>query len=71
MFDKLIAFYKEYKEARERKSYDADLVQALGLRFCGEWKACKDALIEHFKLEEDEFDYSLHHTLMPKLVEAV
>ena len=69
MFEKLIEYYREYSLARKKKPYCKDKVQAMGLRFCEEWNNSKKAICEHFKIPEDEFDYSLHHTLMPKLIE--
>lgn len=67
MFGNLVTYYLEYREERGKLPYNGDKVQALGLRFADEWNACKQELMKHFSIPEEEFDYSLHHTLMPKL----
>lgn len=68
MFEHLIDLYRAYKKVREAKPYKADVVQAYGMAFAEEWKKQRENIIEAFKLAEDEFDYSLHHTLMPQIV---
>lgn len=52
--------------------YNADNVQALGMRFAKEWNDCKDELIAHTQWEptkeDPEFDYAKHWSVMKELV---
>jgi hypothetical protein len=48
--------------------YNAVTVQALGMRFCDEWKRCKKEICETMQIEEKDFEYSLHWSIMRKLV---
>lgn len=67
MFDTLISYWREYKTATITLPYNPDRVQALGMRFCQEWKARRKEICELFDIPDLDFEYVLHHTLMPKI----
>lgn len=69
MFRDLIVRYQAYQIVRKQKPYNKDKVQALGMRFAEEWNARKEAIIAFAGITEGEFDYSIHHTIMPRIVD--
>jgi hypothetical protein len=65
----LLEAYRRYSEAIKAKPYCPDTVQAFGLAFYAQWVGHKKVLCGLFEIDEDAFEYSLHHIAMPKLVE--
>jgi hypothetical protein len=67
----LFQYWHEYEAAMKDDAYNPVLVQALGMRFSGEWNKQKDELCRVADIKPEEFDYSLHWKLMNSLSEGI
>jgi hypothetical protein len=63
----LLEAYRPYQRAKKDLPYNPDKVQAYGMAFCVAFKTNKTFICEFLKIKEEEFEYSLHHRLMPAL----
>jgi hypothetical protein len=61
----LLKAYRPYYEAMRAKPYDPDRVQAFGLAFYDAFIAAKDFICVACGIPQKEFEYSLHHKVMP------
>lgn len=73
MLTNLIQYWREYEAAMKAANYNADTVQALGMRFCDEWKRSKKniicKLLEEYRIhiKLDDLEYADHRWVMKKL----
>jgi hypothetical protein len=67
----LVAAWRLYEQAKRAEPYVPDTVQAYGLAFAVLWRENAPtlrSLAEEMGIEE--FDYSTHHQIMPRLADG-
>jgi hypothetical protein len=70
-FKALLEAYRPYRAAIKQLPYDPVKVQALGMAFYDAFKAQKENLCKSFSIPSTEFDYSLHHKMLPLILEGM
>lgn len=68
MFTKLIESWNEYQKVLKEKPYDPVAVQGQGMAFSYHWNKCKEDICNIFDVDPSEFNYSLKHTIMPRVI---